>query len=120
MSFDDAKKFLENHDYLHDSIVDKCIIKNSTYVDNSGNIVFRKRNFNEVKLTISSQKGYRIEIIIRGVNELRVHESHELIIFRVCLKRKGDRILFSLTGDFSEGHTWFEAETMEFKQLEND
>ena len=117
MQYEKAINFLKEHSYFHDSIVDKYIITNSTFIDKKNSIVFKKNGWNDVEILLSSQKGYKVKIRLIKARRMAIHELHELIIFKVKLDKKNDKIQFSLTGGFGENHTWFEAENIEIEEI---
>ncbi len=115
MSYSNSLKFLQEHSYLHDSIIDKIEMTNSTFVDDNGSIVFKKRGWNDIQIYLTSQNNYKIKITLVEVKRLNIHEFHEIIIFECKLEKKGNKILFSPTGDFGNNHIWFEAKDIKIE-----
>ena len=115
MSYHQSLKFLQQHSYLHDSIVDKIEITNSTFINDKGHIVFQKSGWNDIKIYLTSQNNYKIKIKLIKVGIMKIHEFHETIIFECKLEEKNNKILFSLTGYFESSHTWFESEDIQIE-----
>ena len=117
MKYEDAILFLKKYAYFHDSIVDQYVISNSTFVDEKGSIVFEKNGWNSVQIFLSSQNDYKVQIDLKGVRKMVIHEFYDDIIFKVALKKDGEKILFSITGGFGTNHTWFQADEIEFCEI---
>lgn len=117
MNCDSAINFLKNHSFFHDSIIDSILIKNSAYIDKKRSIVFGKNNWNDVEMLLSSQKGYKIKIVLKKVYKMQISEFYEVIIFKAEIKSQDGKILFSPTGGFVDRHIWFEAEEIFFEEL---
>lgn len=117
MTYDEALAFLQAHNGLHDSIVNRLSLSSSTQMNKGCDLVFERKGWNDVEIVMSCQKGYRVRVKLEKVRKMLIHETYNDIVSLIGFEKAETGIRFSLTKGFGPVHTWFEADSIELEEL---